>query len=67
MGGDEFVWPPPFSAHSFQFRFRKQIANELGYECPEIVQPDMEDDEKRALARALNLARRHLILSRSDG
>lgn len=40
--------------------FRKQIANELGYECPEIVQPDMDDDEKRALARALNLARRQL-------
>ena len=40
--------------------YRKQIANELGYDCPEIVQPGLEDDEKRALARALNLARRHL-------
>jgi DNA modification methylase len=40
--------------------YRKQIANELGYECPEIVQADLENEEKRALSRALNLARRHL-------
>ena len=40
--------------------FRKRIADELGYDCPEIVQPGMEEDEKRALARALNLARRQL-------
>ena len=40
--------------------FRKQIANELGYDCPEIVQPGLDEDEKRALARALNLARRQL-------
>ena len=39
--------------------YRKQIAEELGYDCPEIVQPDLEDDEKRTLARCLNLARRH--------
>lgn len=40
--------------------FRKQIANELGYDCPEIVQSGLDEDEKRALARALNLARRQL-------
>src|SRR5271155_1437202 len=40
--------------------YRKQIAEELGYDCPEIVQPNLEDDEKRTLARALNLARRQL-------
>jgi len=40
--------------------FRKQIANELGYDCPEIVQAGLDDDEKRTLARALNLARRQL-------
>ncbi len=40
--------------------FRKRIADELGYDCPEIVQPGLEEDEKRALARALNLARRQL-------
>ena len=40
--------------------YRKQIADELGYDCPEIVQAGMEEDEKRVLARALNLARRQL-------
>lgn len=40
--------------------YRKQIADEFGYDCPEIVQPDLDEDEKRTLARALNLARRHL-------
>ena len=39
---------------------RKAIAKELGYECPEIVQAGLEEEEKRTLARALNLARRHL-------
>lgn len=39
---------------------RKQIANELGYDCPEIVQAGLEENEKRTLARALNLARRQL-------
>jgi hypothetical protein len=37
---------------------RKKIANELGYDCPEIVQAELDDEEKRTLARALNLARR---------
>ena len=40
--------------------YRKQIAEELGYDCPEIVHPNLEEDEKRTLARALNLARRQL-------
>ena len=35
--------------------YRKQIADELGYDCPEIVQAGLEEDEKRTLARALNL------------
>lgn len=40
--------------------YRKQIADELGYECPEIVQEGLDEDEKRTLARGLNLARRQL-------
>jgi hypothetical protein len=39
---------------------RKAIADELGYECPEIVQGGLEQDERRTLARALNFARRQL-------
>ena len=38
--------------------YRKAIADELGYDCPEIVQEGLSDDEKRTLPRALNLARR---------
>jgi len=39
---------------------RKHIADELGYDCPEIVQSGLDEGEKRILARALNLARRQL-------
>ena len=39
---------------------RKRIADELGYECPEIAKHGLSDQEKRTLARALNLARRQL-------
>jgi hypothetical protein len=39
---------------------RKAIADELGYDCPEIVQEGLTEEEKRTLARALNLARRQL-------
>jgi ParB-like chromosome segregation protein Spo0J len=46
---------------------RKEIAEELGYECPEIVQAGLEDDEKRTLARALNLARRQFTSVRGWG
>jgi hypothetical protein len=40
--------------------YRKAIADELGYDCPEIVQSGLSDEEERTLARALNLARRQL-------
>jgi DNA modification methylase len=40
--------------------YRKQIADEFGYTCPEIVQEGLDEEEMRTLARALNLARRHL-------
>src|SRR5262249_18260866 len=40
--------------------YRKAIADELGYDCPEIVQSGLTEEEKRLLARALNLARRQL-------
>jgi|ERR1043165_1222658 ParB-like chromosome segregation protein Spo0J len=42
--------------------YRKQIASELGYDCPEIVQSGLAEEEKRTLARALNLARRQLSI-----
>jgi len=38
---------------------RKGIADDLGYDCPEQVH-DGDEEELRALARALNIARRHL-------
>jgi ParB-like chromosome segregation protein Spo0J len=44
--------------------YRKAIADELGYDCPEIVQDGLTEDEKRTLARALNLARRQLSQNR---
>jgi hypothetical protein len=40
--------------------YRKAIADELGYECPEVMQAGLSEEEKRTLARALNLARRQL-------
>jgi DNA modification methylase len=39
---------------------RKRLADEFGYPCPEVVRPDLDPEEMRALARALNLARRAL-------
>jgi ParB-like chromosome segregation protein Spo0J len=39
---------------------RKAIADELGYDCPEVVQEGLTEEEMRTLARALNLARRQL-------
>ena len=39
---------------------RHRIAAELGYDCPEVVKDGLSDQEKRTLARALHLARRHL-------
>jgi hypothetical protein len=41
-------------------KYRKQIADELGYACPELLQTGLTEEEKRTLARALNLARQHL-------
>ena len=38
--------------------YSKAIADELGYECPEIVQEGLNDEEKRTMARALNLTHR---------
>jgi hypothetical protein len=40
--------------------YRRAIADELGYDCPEIVHTGLTEEEKRTLARALNLARRQL-------
>jgi hypothetical protein len=40
--------------------YRRAIADELGYDCPEIVHAGLSEEEKRTLARALNLARRQL-------
>jgi ParB-like chromosome segregation protein Spo0J len=39
--------------------YRKRIATELGYDCPEVVHQG-DDEELRTLARALNLARRQM-------
>jgi len=39
---------------------RKKIADKLGYICPEVVVPNLSDEELRTMARALNLARRQL-------
>src|SRR4051794_30523703 len=40
--------------------YRKRIADELGYDCPEVVKGGLTAEEKRTLARCLNLARREL-------
>jgi hypothetical protein len=40
--------------------YRKTISQELEYDCPEIVQRGLTEEEKRTLARALNIARRQL-------
>lgn len=39
---------------------RKRIADELGYDCPEAVHAGLAEEEIRALARSLNIARRQL-------
>jgi len=44
-------------------KYRRKIAEELKYDCPEIVVPNLNDEELRAMARALNLARRQLTTS----
>lgn len=40
--------------------YRKRFADEFGYDCPEIVEAGLTEEEKRTLARALNLSRRQL-------
>jgi hypothetical protein len=40
--------------------YRRIISDELGYDCPEIVESGLTEEEQRTLARALNLARRQL-------
>ncbi len=40
--------------------YRKRFADEFGYDCPEIVEAGLTGEEKRTLARALNLSRRQL-------
>ena len=40
--------------------YRRAIAREFGYECPEIVRSDLTEEDARVMARALNLARRQL-------
>jgi hypothetical protein len=37
---------------------RKRIAREFGIECPEQIQTGLSEEDIRALARSLNLARR---------
>lgn len=39
---------------------RRRIAGDLGYDCPETVHAGLTEEEVRALARSLNLARRQL-------
>jgi len=41
-------------------RHRAMVARELGIEPPEITLADLDEREKREVARALNLARRHV-------
>lgn len=47
--------------------YRKAIADEFGYDCPEIVHEGLTDEEKRTLARSLNLARRQLTQEQKRG
>lgn len=39
---------------------RKSISDALSYDCPEVILPNLTEEEYRATARALNLARRQL-------
>lgn len=54
------VWPKGRVRCIVDGAYRKQIADELDYECPEVVRSDLTEEEARVMARALNLARRHL-------
>jgi hypothetical protein len=54
------VWPKGKTTYIVDGSHRKKIADELGYECPELVRSDLTEEEARIMARALNLARRQL-------
>ena len=54
------IWPKGRTKYIVDGCYRKMIADELGYECPERLLPDLDEEEARIMARALNLARRHL-------
>ena len=54
------VWPKGKTKFIIDGSYRKKIADELGYECPELVRSDLTEEEARVMARALNLARRQL-------
>ena len=50
------VWPKDKTTFIVDGSYRKKIADELGYECPELVRCDLTEEEARVMARALNLA-----------
>lgn len=54
------TWPKGSIRYIIDGSHRRAIAIKLGYECPEITRPDLTEEEARAMARALNLARRQL-------
>ena len=54
------VWPKGKTRFVIDGSYRKKIADELSYECPELVRSDLTEEEARIMARALNLARRQL-------
>jgi ParB-like chromosome segregation protein Spo0J len=54
------IWPKGKVRYVVDGSYRKQIADELGYDCPEIVRSDLTEEDARIMARALNLARRQL-------
>ncbi len=54
------VWPKGRITFIIDGSYRKKIADQLGYECPELVRSDLTEEEARIMARALNLARRQL-------
>ena len=54
------VWPKGKTRFVIDGSYRRKFADELGYECPELVRSDLTEEEARITARALNLARRQL-------
>ena len=64
-GADPRRWRRPGPAASSTATIASGSPTNSGYECPEIVKDGLTDQEKRTLARALNLARRQLDQARS--